>query len=129
VDSAFSIRYHSGKDCLYDCYHSSRHRLCSVYANLSGLHGGHATPAWWSRTANYGLIYHGDELDMHAYSDSDWATCPVTRRSISGTVVFMCGAPVSWMSRRQQIVATFSMEAEYRRLLRSTGHRLVQSPA
>jgi hypothetical protein len=50
---------------------------------------------------------------MHAYSDSDWATCPVTRRSISGTVVFMCGAPVSWMSRRQQIVATSSIEAEY----------------
>jgi hypothetical protein len=46
-----------------------------------------------SRTANYGLIYHGDELDMQT------ATCPVTRRSISGTVVFMCGAPVSsWMS-------------------------------
>jgi hypothetical protein len=28
-------------------------------------------------------------------------------------VVFMCGAPVPWMSRRQQIVATSSMEAEY----------------
>jgi hypothetical protein len=50
---------------------------------------------------------------MHAYSDRDLATCPVTRRSISGTVVFMCDAPVSWMSRRQQIVATSSMEAEY----------------
>jgi hypothetical protein len=66
-----------------------------------------------SRTANNGLIYHGDELDMHAYSDSDWATCSVTRRSISGTVVFVCGAPVSWMSRRQQTVATSSMEADY----------------
>ena len=69
-----------------------------------------------SRTAHYGLVYHaedGDELNMHAYSDSDWATCPITRRSISGTVVFMFGAPVSWMSRRQQIVATSSMEAEY----------------
>ena len=28
-------------------------------------------------------------------------------------MVFMCGAPVSWMSRCQQIVATSSMEAEY----------------
>lgn len=66
-----------------------------------------------SRTPHYGLVYHGESLDMHAYSDSDWATCPVTRRSVSGTLVFMCGAPVSWMSRRQQIVATSSMEAEY----------------
>jgi hypothetical protein len=43
-----------------------------------------------SRTAHYGLVYHaddGDQLNMHAYSDSNWATCPVTRRSISGTVV------------------------------------------
>jgi hypothetical protein len=60
-----------------------------------------------SRTAHFGLVYNGDALDMHAYSDSDWVTCPVTRRSIS------CGGPVSWMSHRQQIVATSSMEAEY----------------
>jgi hypothetical protein len=53
-----------------------------------------------SRTAHFGLVYNGDALDMHAYSDSDWATCPVTRRSISGTVVFICGGPVSLMSRR-----------------------------
>jgi hypothetical protein len=66
-----------------------------------------------SRTPHYGLVYHGESLHMHAYSDSDWATCPVTRRSISGAVVFLCGAPVSWMSRRQQIIATSSMEAEH----------------
>jgi hypothetical protein len=51
-----------------------------------------------SRTASYGLIYHRDELDMHAYSDSDRATCAVTRRSIlvqwSSCVVPQClGCP------------------------------------
>jgi hypothetical protein len=48
----------------------------------------------------------------HAYTDSDWATCPITRRSITGNLVFLAGAPVAWLSRRQQIVATSSMEAE-----------------
>jgi hypothetical protein len=65
-------------------------------------------------TAQFGLRYHGSELNLHSYTDSDWATCPIiTRRSITGNLVFLAGAPVAWLSRRQQIVATSSMEAEY----------------
>jgi hypothetical protein len=64
-------------------------------------------------TAQFGLRYHGSELNLHAYTDSDWATCPTTRRSITGNLVFLAGAPVAWLSRRQQIVATSSMEAAY----------------
>jgi hypothetical protein len=102
VDSAFSaidrpdIAY-AAVSMLSRFLSQPTYRACMAVMRL--LH-------YLSRTANYGLIYHRDELDMHAYSDSDKATCPVTRRSISGIVVFMCGAPVFWMSRRQQIVAT-----------------------
>jgi hypothetical protein len=32
-------------------------------------------------TAQFGLRYHGSELNLHAYTDSD---CPITRRSITG---------------------------------------------
>ena len=35
------------------------------------------------------------------------------RRSQTGTVVFVNGNPVSWSSRKQDIVATSSAEAEY----------------
>jgi hypothetical protein len=64
-------------------------------------------------TAKFGLRYHVSELNLYAYTDSDWATCPITRRCITGKLVFIAGAPVAWLSRRQQIVATSSMEAEY----------------
>ena len=48
-----------------------------------------------------------------AYSDSDWAEDPVTRKSTTGWVVMLCGAAISWRSKRQSTVARSTMEAEY----------------
>lgn len=36
-----------------------------------------------------------------AYSDSDWAKCPITRKSVSGYCVFVNGNLVSWKSKKQ----------------------------
>ncbi|KAF7114207.1 hypothetical protein CNMCM5793_007785 [Aspergillus hiratsukae] len=48
------------------------------------------------------------------YTDSDWGG-PHTdaRRSVSGYVFTLAGAPISWQSRKQTCVATSSNEAEY----------------
>ncbi|XP_019199030.1 PREDICTED: uncharacterized protein LOC109192778 [Ipomoea nil] len=54
--------------------------------------------------------------DIHAFSDSDWAGCPVNRKSTSGYVVFLGTNLVSWVSRKQRTVARFSTEAEYKGL-------------
>jgi hypothetical protein len=47
------------------------------------------------------------------YSDSDWGTCPTTRRSVSGIVITVNGSPVAWASRKQPLVAKSTMAAEY----------------
>jgi hypothetical protein len=53
-------------------------------------------------------------FDVVAYSDADWAKCPVTRRSVSGYCVFVNGNIVSWKSKKQNTLSRFSAEAEYR---------------
>jgi hypothetical protein len=45
-------------------------------------------------TAQLGLRYHGSSLNLNAFTDSDWATCPTTRRSITGNLVFLASAPM-----------------------------------
>ena len=60
-----------------------------------------------------GITYSGCKLDLHLYTDSDWASDKDTRRSTSGFVVLMAGGPVNWLSRLQPFVAVSSMEVEY----------------
>lgn len=67
-------------------------------------------------TANLGIVYHGStrsEAVLEAFSDSDYASDPVTRRSVSGQVFKYNGSPVSWSSTQQKTVALSSTEAEY----------------
>lgn len=49
-----------------------------------------------------------------AYSDSDWLGCPYSRRSRTGYLLLLGGAPVSWKSKKQSVVSRSSAEAEHR---------------
>ncbi|XP_057539843.1 uncharacterized mitochondrial protein AtMg00810-like [Amaranthus tricolor] len=66
-------------------------------------------------TTNQGIIIKGsDQLKLQAYSDSDWASCPNTRRSITGCILLLGSSPISWKSKKQSTVSRSSSEAEYR---------------
>ncbi|XP_019189506.1 PREDICTED: uncharacterized protein LOC109183902 [Ipomoea nil] len=68
-------------------------------------------------TATHGLrLTTSVSADIHAYSDSDWAGCPIDRKSTSGYAVFLGTNLVSWVSHKQRTVARSSTEAEYKGL-------------
>lgn len=55
----------------------------------------------------------GTNNNMHAFSDADYASEIDKRRSCSGFVVKLAGGAINWHSKRQEIVAVSSTEAEY----------------
>ncbi|KAM1762795.1 hypothetical protein ACFX12_005393 [Malus domestica] len=71
-------------------------------------------------TVDVGLTYSRGDLDLHAFSDADWAGDPNDRRSTTGLVVFLGNNPISWSSKKQQTVSRSSTEAEYRALSSTT---------
>ncbi|XP_021773304.1 uncharacterized protein LOC110737266 [Chenopodium quinoa] len=60
------------------------------------------------------LLRLNSELTLQGWCVSDWATCPLTRRSLSGWLVFLGKSPIAWKTKKQDTVATSSPEAEYR---------------
>ena len=69
-------------------------------------------------TSDYGLCYQGRPglermLDIRGFFDADWVGDLDQRRSTSGYVFSLFGGAVSWMSKRQFVVALSTTEAEY----------------
>ncbi|KAG8472493.1 hypothetical protein CXB51_034175 [Gossypium anomalum] len=72
-------------------------------------------------TLDYGLHFHRTtKFVLEGYSDSSWGSDIDDRRSTSGYCIFLGGNPISWSSRKQQVVSRSTAEAEYRSLANAT---------
>ena len=60
------------------------------------------------------IIFEWQETDgiIDVYTDSDWATCPVTRKSVSGGTILNGKHLIAHWTRLQPVVSTSSGEAE-----------------
>ena len=90
---------------------------------MSNLGKEHWTTVKWvfrylRGTSDYGLCYQGRPrldivLDIYGFVDVDWARDLYQRRSTSGYVFSLFGGAISWMRKRQSVVALSTVEAEY----------------
>ena len=69
-------------------------------------------------TRTYGLKLWPDmrsdkSWEIICFTDSDYASDPVTRRSVSGYIIYVHGVPVCWKSKAQRCVTLSSCEAEW----------------
>ncbi|KAK3039383.1 hypothetical protein RJ639_027632 [Escallonia herrerae] len=77
---------------------------------------------WYLKAApGQGLFLPADSpLQIYAFCDSDWASCPLTQRSVTGYFVSLGNSPISWRTKKQPTVSRSSAEAEYRSMAVTT---------
>jgi len=99
------------------------HILSQFVSAPTSVHFGHLLRVlrYLRGTSSRGLFYaHDNSLQLHAYSDSTWASDPTDRRSVSSYCILLGSSPLAWKSKKQAVVSRSSTEAELRALATTT---------
>ena len=83
-------------------------KIFTDFGNFPTLHYLKANPS-------QGILFRRNTgLALEAYTDADYAGSPIDRRSTTGYCTFLGGNLVTWRSKKQNVVARSSAEAEFR---------------
>ena len=98
-------------DITYAVQQLSQYLNCYSYAHWNAAI---CVVPYLSGTREYKLHLGGNNpISLLGFTDSDWANCLDTRRSVGGHAYTLGSGIISWQARKQKTVAASSCEAEY----------------
>jgi hypothetical protein len=143
VGSAQWVSNNTRPDVAYAANHLGRHRQ-----KPTRQHADQLKRVWRyiSGTKKLGLILGGkldlSDLDLWLHCDASWADDPISRKTTAGHIIYAGESILKWQSKRQDIIALSTTEAEFinlstagrdmiwiKRLLRDTGIPVRKVPA